>query len=64
MTTANSLLNFKQARAQLDCGSTKLYTLLQNGSLRGRKIHNRWYVAVKDIDVWLHRHPDNRRRII
>lgn len=43
-TTVNSLLKFKQAREQLDCGSTKLYRLLQDGILRGRKMHGRWYV--------------------
>ena len=58
------LLSFKQTRAQLDCGATKLYSLLQGGALRGKKIHSRWYVSEVDIKRYLRRHPDNRRRVI
>ena len=58
------LLTFQESQKRLECGSTTLYTLLQSGSLRGRKIHNRWRVAEGDITRFLKQQTDNRRRII
>lgn len=58
------LLSFRETREFLSCGSTKLYELLQDGTLRGRKINGRWRIAESDLQRYLKQQTDNHRRII
>lgn len=60
----DTLLSFRETKTFLCCGSTKLYELLQDGILRGRKINRRWRIAESDLQRYLKQQTDNRRRII
>lgn len=55
----DELLNLKQAREKLGhVGLTKLYSLLNNGDIRGVKMHKRIMIRRSEIDRYISSLPE------
>ncbi|HPF23698.1 MAG TPA: helix-turn-helix domain-containing protein [Hyphomonas sp.] len=46
------------ACAVADCGRTKLYQAINNGSLKIKKLGNRTLILADDLKVWLNSLPE------
>ncbi|MDD2585489.1 MAG: hypothetical protein PHT79_06650 [Syntrophomonadaceae bacterium] len=56
-------MSFEEVRTFLHRGSTWLYTRLQNGEILGSKLGGKWIVYPSNLQRYLDRLPNNRKRI-
>lgn len=61
--TLEKPMDFQEVKEFLGMGSDFIYKELQKGRLTGRKLGNRWVVYPSDLQRYLERLPDNRKRI-